>query len=258
MQNPNSSPSEYKEYDGVEEVAQVAQTTSTPLLNEFTTTKYHDLDLEFEKFNGSVSDFADLPQSQVYLDDSIQTNEPGPGFDNTTISKVSEDGNDYNLENIAPGVPKLTIMKNRGDPTIDSSLITEEPSVVDFSKLNSYRRISSLLTVKKTSETETKQAVKLHQLNKSMRKLSTKIHKLEREIDVVDQLIPETYDGSALSQSLQYKKLNFARGKLEDKCEALKKKRYEMSILVNTKYKNFYGYNGADRAQYWVSNVVRD
>lgn len=210
------------------------------------TADYRDLDLEYETFNGSVSDFADLPppeEPKQAADDSV------PEITPDTTAETYNSVGDLSAETTAEApdaqyieMPQLAIAKQR------------EKSVKDFSKIDAYRRISSTVTVKKaTSPTTETGPNKFNKLNRTMDKLSDKIDKIDREINVLNELIPDTFDGSEVSQTSDYKKLSYAREKLEERSQELKKQRYELSIRVNRKFRNTYGYNAAE--SYWITGL---
>lgn len=179
-----------------------------------------------------------------------------------SVAKVASLSGNANLVTVGKPekeqVPKLKVVKPRDSSTKERESTTKEkdPTVVDFSKLNSYRRISSTISVTKVTNEKSDEQKKIDEMTREMKELTHNITKIRKELDVVDDLIPDTYEGSTIAKSMDYKKLKFAREKLYDKYETLKKEHYELEIKLNNKLKHVYGYNGADRAQYFASNVV--
>ncbi|VEU19554.1 DEKNAAC100288 [Brettanomyces naardenensis] len=268
QQHPREPLSELSTYDGIEAVAHIAERVRTSDLSlsnignsaenlsnssSFTVRSdrandgYKDLDLEFETFSGSVADFAE--KVPVYVDTSASTEDlpVGEGDDgDITLNTQNTILSDYDEEN----KENVSVMRTWN---VSKKIIpTKEPSVVDFSKLNSYRGISSRLTAKKAPEPDI-DLIKLQQLDSSMTAITSKISKMQKELHVLDELLPDTYDGSEVSQTLEYKKLKFARDRLDEKCETLKKQRYELCIKINNRLKKVYGSNESDRSHYWVS-----
>lgn len=207
------------------------------------------LDLEYETFSGSVADFADS------INDQIANN----GDDTSADSQNSEYSN-INDSSITASTSAAFSSKEKDEtPQIKVakwSSKQNEDTVTDFSKIKSYREISSGIKTKEGKDNTLKQEDrKLQELTGRLKQLTAQINKLRREIEVVDELMPDTYEGSPLAQSIDYKKLKFAREKLNEKREALKKKRYEFEIKMNNKLKRIYGSADSDRAQYWAAKT---
>ena len=208
-----------------------------------------DLDLEYETFNGSVADFADSEDHQsqnngdniwVRSQNSVYSNSKDGSITANTSAALPSRGNHENLQ--------IKVAKR--------SSKHKDEIVTDFSKIKSYRKISAGIKPKEKDETLKEEDRKLQNLADELKRLTIQISKLRREIEVVDELTPETYQGSPLAQSMDYKKLKFARGKLNDKREVLKKKRYELEIKMNNKLKHIYGSTDSDRAQYWAAKTM--
>lgn len=94
-------------------------------------------------------------------------------------------------------------------------------------------------------------------LQKQMEELNNKQIKLEREIAYLNTLIPNTFNGSELSQSMEFKKLTYAKGKLNDRLKSCNKERYELGIKISAITRSIYGDEGADKAAFWVRKVSK-
>ncbi len=207
------------------------------------------LDLEYETFSGSVADFADSTNDQIANNgDDTSADFQNSEYSNINDSSITASTSATFSSKEKDETPQIKVAKR--------SSKQNEDTVTDFSKIKSYREISSGIKTKEGKDNTLKQEDrKLQELTGRLKQLTAQINKLRREIEVVDELMPDTYEGSPLAQSIDYKKLKFAREKLNEKREALKKKRYEFEIKMNNKLKRIYGSADSDRAQYWAAKT---
>jgi len=207
------------------------------------------LDLEYETFSGSVADFADSTNDQIANNaDDTSADSQNSEYSNMNDSSITASTSAAFSSKEKDETPQIKVAKR--------SSKQNEDTVTDFSKIKSYREISSGIKTKEGKDNTLKQEDrKLQELTGGLKQLTVQINKLRREIEVVDELMPDTYEGSPLAQSIDYKKLKFAREKLHEKREALKKKRYELEIKINNKLKHIYGSADSDRAQYWAAKT---
>lgn len=207
------------------------------------------LDLEYETFSGSVADFADSTNDQIANNgDDTSADSQNSEYSNMNDSSITASTSAAFSSKEKDETPQIKVAKR--------SSKQNEDTVTDFSKIKSYREISSGIKTKEGKDNTLKQEDrKLQELTHGLKQLTVQINKLRREIEVVDELMPDTYEGSPLAQSIDYKKLKFAREKLHEKREALKKKRYELEIKINNKLKHIYGSADSDRAQYWAAKT---
>lgn len=207
------------------------------------------LDLEYETFSGSVADFADSINDQIANNgDDTSADSQNSEYSNINDSSITASTSAAFSSKEKDETPQIKVAKR--------SSKQNEDTVTDFSKIKSYREISSGIKTKEGKDNTLKQEDrKLQELTGRLKQLTAQINKLRREIEVVDELMPDTYEGSPLAQSIDYKKLKFAREKLNEKREALKKKRYEFEIKMNNKLKRIYGSADSDRAQYWAAKT---
>lgn len=207
------------------------------------------LDLEYETFSGSVADFADSTNDQIANNgDDTSADSQNSEYSNINDSSITASTSAAFSSKEKDETPQIKVAKRASKQN--------EDTVTDFSKIKSYREISSGIKTKEGKDNTLKQEDrKLQELTGRLKQLTAQINKLRREIEVVDELMPDTYEGSPLAQSIDYKKLKFAREKLNEKREALKKKRYEFEIKMNNKLKRIYGSADSDRAQYWAAKT---
>lgn len=207
------------------------------------------LDLEYETFSGSVADFADSINDQIANNgDDTSADSQNSEYSNINDSSITASTSAAFSSKEKDETPQIKVAKRASKQN--------EDTVTDFSKIKSYREISSGIKTKEGKDNTLKQEDrKLQELTGRLKQLTAQINKLRREIEVVDELMPDTYEGSPLAQSIDYKKLKFAREKLNEKREALKKKRYEFEIKMNNKLKRIYGSADSDRAQYWAAKT---
>ncbi|KAG7694307.1 hypothetical protein KL948_000671 [Ogataea haglerorum] len=166
---------------------------------------FSELELEYDKFNGSVADLADRAAEETM--DSMTS-------ETTNETEVSSDS-------------ILVVPKNR-----DS---TAYPL-----------RISSHFTASK--RVPTPEEHQLDELAKAKDQLAVKVFKIGKEIAFLETIMPK------MERSVELDKLEYAKGKLEEKREDLQRQQYTLSIKINRLEKRIFGADGS-KADYWVRGV---
>ncbi|OWB71802.1 hypothetical protein B5S31_g1496 [[Candida] boidinii] len=244
----------------------ISRTYSSDLISNF-----DDLDLEYETFNGSVTDVVTKTGNnnrKDYLsrsDDDIEDEEVFK-TSNKSLESITRDttleSNDDSITNDENDVSNMTMKENDKSTTQSSSPlkgkkdvlnnntnVNDSPVINDFEKL---RKFSPHFTIKKTSS-KIEMDTKVNEMTRQFNDLDHKIFKIERELNFLEDIIPKNISESR--QSIEIKKLIFARSKLFERYESLKKERYMLSIKLNTRWKKLYG-NDGEKTQFWIRNVT--
>ncbi|ANZ75020.1 BA75_02215T0 [Komagataella pastoris] len=213
---------------------------STGAFKDLNSGSYNHLELEYDSFNGSLAD-----------------NVKGLPAEGLALKTEEEDGETNDKENL-DGVKK--------DNRITSEqVVDEEANIALEVKKNreiiepklQFRNLSSQFTATKidSDRVESLGEQKLSNLQEKHEELVNQILKIERELEFVDGLLPSGSNYLNTPEGKQLAKLKVARDKLFDKCELLKKEKYELSIKINYKWKKIHGIDGSDKTEFWVRGV---
>ncbi|KAI0461143.1 hypothetical protein LJB42_001158 [Komagataella kurtzmanii] len=213
---------------------------STGAFKDLNPGSYNHLELEYDSFSGSLADNVKrLPAEGLALKTDDENEEADDQKDHDGLTKdsrlISEQLVDEEA-NIA-----LEVKKNR-------EII--EPKL-------QFRNLSSQFTATKidSDRVESLGEQKLSSLQEKHEELVNQILKIERELEFVDSLLPSGSNYLNTPEGKQLAKLKVARDKLFDKCELLKKEKYELSIKINYKWKKIHGIDGSDKTEFWVRGV---
>lgn len=184
----------------------------------FNDSQIDDSDL-FEHFNGSVRDLA--------THEEISTIDPVP-----TESIIAPPSSSPSTSSPASPTSPTLLTKTRKIPSTSRKITPLRPN------------LEEQLTTTALSE-------RIAALEADLNTTETKHYKLEREIACVDDLLNKISD----RHSVEFKKLNYAREKLEERLLTAKKDRYTIGIKLNKLRRKLYGDNGGDMTEYFARKV---
>ncbi|CDK26986.1 unnamed protein product [Kuraishia capsulata CBS 1993] len=216
-------------------------------------TNYDYLELEYETFgsmNDNVTVKAEIP-GLVYEDstfDESRGDEEIPDEAPSTTDQyvdVNTQTGELPVKSapktpIEEEIPPLQVLKTRDVNTINA---------------NATRRISSF-KVKKINDSvldSSSSDAKLEGMAETLKALDQRIFKIQKELKFLDSLLPP--NPHLNSKPEQQEKLLAARTKLFNKFESLEKEKYELGIKIQSRSVKVNGYNGGDKAQFWVRGV---
>lgn len=216
-------------------------------------TNYDYLKLEYETF-GSMSDNVTATKAEIpgliYEDSTFdesrdevdeqahkQTNEMDHYVDVNTQTGEEPVLPKTPTEEV---VPPLQVLKTR-DANTANATATRRISSFKAKKINDFSLDSSSADAK------------LDGMSETLRALDTRIFKIQKELKFLDSLLPP--NPYLNSKPEQQEKLVVARKKLFNKYEVLEKEKYELGIKIQTRSVKVNGYNGGDKAQFWVRGV---
>ncbi|TID14463.1 hypothetical protein CANINC_004751 [Pichia inconspicua] len=142
-----------------------------------------------------------------------------------------------------------TITSALPSPTSPTPLIKTRKQELPMK--TSSRTITPLCQNQEEKLSTTTLSNRIASLESDLATTETKHYKLEREIVCVDDLLNKITD----RHSVEYKKLNYARAKLEERLLTAKKDRYTIGIKLNKLRKKLYGDNGGDMTEYFARKV---
>lgn len=164
---------------------------------------------------------------------------------------VTNDNNDNELfEHYNGSIKDLAdkvVVDSSPIPIIEEKPIPIKPTPLKYDKpYKNYRKPSTIINdeMKRIEN-------KIIQLELQFNELNTKYYKLEKEINYVDEILSSENS----SKSIQYQKLLFARGKLMDKLQTVKKERYDIGVVISKLRRKVNGDDSGDMTQYFARNV---
>lgn len=164
---------------------------------------------------------------------------------------VTDDNNDNELfEHYNGSIKDLAdkvVVDSSPIPIIEEKPIPIKPTPLKYDKpYKNYRKPSTIINdeMKRIEN-------KISQLELQFNELNTKYYKLEKEINYVDEILSSENS----SKSIQYQKLSFARGKLMDKLQTVKKERYDIGVVISKLRRKVNGDDSGDMTQYFARNV---
>lgn len=201
----------------------------------------------FEHFNGSTKDLASPSHKRAIEYDiknptfSLQIDKIRYSNDNSNSSRGSAGSADLN----APVTPLTPMM--------------EEDFKEDFKHDPKYRNLSRNITplTAKHGVSERAMVSRIQDLESQADDLDTRYFKLEREIAYVKEMLSGiNYNGyEAANASVEVRKLLYAKGKLEERLQDTKKKRYDVGVTLIKLRRSLYGDNSGDMTEYFARNV---
>lgn len=197
--------------------------------------KYDDDDDDdlFEHFNGSTKDLA-----------------------SPAHKRAVELGYNRNDGSSSP----LQVDKRRNNANKENENIAPVKESDDFKHNLKYRNLSRNFTPVSTQQTLSDRVLekRILDVEKEVKELDTKYYKLEREIEYVDKMLKElNYNKFEIEekQPVEIRKLLYARGKLVERLQDAKKKRYDVGVTLIKLRRNLYGDKSGDMTEYFARNV---
>lgn len=205
----------------------------------------------FEKFNGSTKDLASPAHKRAIEFDnknstfSLQIDKIR--FDNSSNTRSSYGSGSGNNNDLNAPLTPLTPMM-------------EEENKEDFKHDLKYRNLSRNITpfTAKHGVSERAMISRIQDLESQSNELDTKYLKLEREIAYIEEMLSGLkYNGlePEITCSVEIRKLLYAKGKLEERLQDAKKKRYDVGVTLIKLRRSLYGDNSGDMTEYFARNV---
>ncbi|GAV29590.1 hypothetical protein PMKS-003091 [Pichia membranifaciens] len=200
----------------------------------------------FEHFNGSTKDLASPSHKRA-----IEYDIKNPTF-SLQIDKIRYSNDNSN--NSASGGSA-----DSNAPITPLTPMMEEDLKEDFKHDPKYRNLSRNITplVAKNGVSELAMMSRIQDLESQSDDLDKKYFKLEREIAYVKEMLSGmNYNGyEAANSSVEARKLLYAKGKLEERLQDAKKKRYDVGVTLIKLRRSLYGDNSGDMTGYFARNV---
>lgn len=185
----------------------------------------------FEHFNGSVKDLASplKPKKNTSKSSSHQ------------LLEVTEDKKQQ--------TSSIKVSKTRGGDGEDA----EDQFKLKLKLKNISRTITPVKEGSENYLSSLALSARIAELENSLKETETKYYKLKREIKCVDEMITQLEREDR--QSVEYKKLEYGKLKLEERLITAKRDKYSIGIKLSKLRRALYGDNSGDMTEYFARNV---